>query len=71
MYFFSFKFLPLILLFQRSCSFFVVVCLFFDFIFGVFLTVVKIMHFRVCMLVHSLSYQSRKRRLVIRKAVRN
>lgn len=41
------------------------------FVFGVFLTVVKIMHFCVCMLVHSLSYQSRKRRLAIRKAVRN
>lgn len=29
------------------------------------------MHFCVCMLVRSLSYQSRKRRLVIRKAVRS
>lgn len=31
----------------------------------------KKMHFRACMLVRSLSYRSRKRRLAIRKAVRN
>lgn len=90
MYFFSFKFLPLILLFQRLCFFFFLLffldffCLFcFHLIFFsiLILTVVKQqqkkrkkkkkMHFRACMLVRSLSYRSRKRRLAIRKAVRN
>lgn len=54
--YFSFKFLPLILLFQRLCIFF--------FLFFLFLTVVKkiIMHFHVCMSVLSLFCQSRKRK---------
>lgn len=88
MYFFSFKFLPLILLFQRLCFFFLLFffldffCLFcfhliFFFYFNCGKTTTKKrkkkkkMHFRACMLVRSLSYRSRKRRLAIRKAVRN
>lgn len=89
MYFFSFKFLPLILLFQRLCFFFFLLffldffCLFcfhliffFYFNFNCGKTTTKKrkkkkMHFRACMLVRSLSYRSRKRRLAIRKAVRN
>lgn len=89
MYFFSFKFLPLILLFQRLCFFFfcfffwIFFCLFcfhliffFYFNFNCCKTTTKKrkkkkMHFRACMLVRSLSYRSRKRRLAIRKAVRN
>lgn len=61
MYFFSFKFLPLILLFQRLCIFG---------FFGCFFNCGKHNAFP-CLYMRSLSYQSQKRQIVLRSTIRN